>query len=73
MITSRFRARGTNGVVYAVLCYEPDVNTTNLQSQARESMSGMPEYRLEDGRSLKAIDANTFEIREGGERLTRIS
>jgi hypothetical protein len=70
MITSRFRARGTNGVVYQVVCRQPEIDTSTLQG--RDSLAGMPEYRLEDGRPLKVIDANTFEIMATAERLTRV-
>jgi hypothetical protein len=70
MITSRFRARGTSGVVYEVVCRQPEIDTSTLQG--RDSLPGMPEYRLEDGWPLRVIDVDTFEIVESGQRLTRI-
>lgn len=69
-MVTRFRARAAGGKICEVVCWQPEINTSTLQG--RDSIPGMPQYRLEDGRPLKAIDANTFEIVPSGERITRI-
>lgn len=70
MAVRRLRAQAADGTAYMVICHWPEVGTTT--PQGRDSLRGLPRYRLLDGQRLHQIDRETFEIVQTGQRLKLI-
>ena len=67
--TSSFILVSTSGARYSAVEISSRINTDNHEES--NSMAGLSEFRLTDGRSINMVDDNTFVIVSTGEELRR--
>jgi hypothetical protein len=68
VITARIQGQDSDGKSYLILQWQTRVDTS---SSAEASEYGPPEYRLQNGKVLTAIDEDTFKLVESGKILKR--
>jgi len=69
VVTARIQAHDSEGKSYLILRWQTRVDSSSSAGTPAEY--GPPEYRLQNGKVLSAIDEDTFKLVESGKTLKR--